>query len=126
MATAEGDALVLDRDWLEGLVSDDSSILVELTQLFEEQSVALAGMLEQGAGCGDVMALRAAAHKLKGSAASMGLRSLSGQLEGLEKLLDAGGMSQEVVAQRCEGVRRELDAAIGELRDYVELRTKNE
>ncbi len=126
MATVEGEYPILDRDWLEGLVSDDASILAELLALFEGQAATLVGVLGVEDGGGDGKMLREAAHKLKGSAASMGLRSLSGQLEGLEKLLDAGGMSQEVVAQRCEGVRRELDAAIGELRDYVELRTKNE
>ncbi|PIE84782.1 MAG: hypothetical protein CSA07_00070 [Bacteroidia bacterium] len=125
MATADGDVLILDRDWLEALVSDDSSILADLLRLFEEQAGVLMGMLEGGLERGDLAELRAVAHKLKGSSASIGLRSLAGQLKELERLLDGGEAPGERLGASCQAIQQGIASAIGELRAYVEQRTKN-
>lgn len=90
----------LDRRVLDQLREDlgDTAALREVISTFLERSPSMLVALREAAARGDVAAVSAGAHAMKGTSATLGARALSQQCAELERLARAGSMS-DVVAQ---------------------------
>jgi HPt (histidine-containing phosphotransfer) domain-containing protein len=96
-------------------MSGDVSGLVELGQLFLTTAEELVARLRIAAAKGDLEALQAAGHSLKGSAVNLGARKLGRLAADLEKRAKAGDVpnAPEIVGQlavELAQVRAELTA----------------
>jgi signal transduction histidine kinase/DNA-binding response OmpR family regulator len=105
----------LDRQVLEQLREDlgDTAALREVIATFLERSPSLLTDLREAAARGDVAAVSARAHAMKGTSATLGARALSEQCAELERLARAGGMAG-VLAQvpAIEAEYRSVDRAL--------------
>ncbi|HWN89944.1 MAG TPA: response regulator, partial [Verrucomicrobiae bacterium] len=90
----------LDRRLLDQLREDlgDAAALREVISTFLERSPSMLTDLREAAARGDVAAVSAGAHAMKGTSATLGALALSSLCAELERLARAGSMS-EVVAQ---------------------------
>jgi signal transduction histidine kinase/DNA-binding response OmpR family regulator len=90
----------LDRRLLDQLREDlgDTAALREVISTFLERSPSMLTDLREAAARGDVAAVSAGAHAMKGTSATLGAHALSSLCAELERLARAGSMS-EVVAR---------------------------
>jgi signal transduction histidine kinase/CheY-like chemotaxis protein/HPt (histidine-containing phosphotransfer) domain-containing protein len=90
---------VLDRRVLDQLREDlgDTAALREVISTFLERSPSMLIALQEAAARGDVAAVSAGAHAMKGTSATLGALALSEQCAELERLARAGSMSEIVV-----------------------------
>lgn len=102
----------IDREHLAGYSGGDEALEAELVTFFAENAVLY---IEELAAAGDAQAWRAAAHKLKGAARSIGALELGMEAEKAERACDdmlAAG-SEEAKRQQLNALTSELERVRG-------------
>ncbi|GAA3544520.1 response regulator [Zobellella aerophila] len=99
----------LDWDGALQNLEGNNALLEELAELFLEECPKLMQEIETTSAEGDAVALRRAAHTLKGSAQVIGARAVGGAALGLETLARAGDLDKLAQA------RRRLEQSLAEL-----------
>jgi CheY-like chemotaxis protein/HPt (histidine-containing phosphotransfer) domain-containing protein len=122
---AEGDAAdapassdVLDRSVLRAWLGDDAAAVASLLQKFRDAAIEAEGNLGHASRRGDLAALMAAAHRLKGAAAAVGAISVGNRASSLEAAAKAGDWSRcrQELGPLATDIRRviaEIDASAG-------------
>jgi len=101
---------VLDRSVLRGWLGDDAAAVASLLQKFRGSAIEAEGHLGDASRRGDLAALMAAAHRLKGAAAAVGAISVGNRASSLEAAAKAGDWS------RC---RQELGPLAADIRRVI-------
>jgi signal transduction histidine kinase/CheY-like chemotaxis protein/HPt (histidine-containing phosphotransfer) domain-containing protein len=101
---------VLDRSILGGWLGDDAAAVSSLLQKFRDAAVDAELQVDDASRRGDLGALTAAAHKLKGAAAAVGAISVGHRASSLEAAAKAGDWS------RC---RQELGPLAADIRRVI-------
>ena len=93
------------RDWLVGQFGDDEALLAEIDARYRADFEAGLAPLRDAVRQGDLAAVRAKAHALKGMALTVGDRDMAAQMLALEQLGAAGD-----AARLSEAAMRLADA----------------
>jgi HPt (histidine-containing phosphotransfer) domain-containing protein len=104
---------VFDEPALLKTVQGDRALLGELTSLFLDEAPTYIGRLRFAIDGGDALAVRSAAHTLKGSAATLTAHRVAALARDLEMLAASGDLA------RATEILPLLEGAIGELRDRL-------
>jgi HPt (histidine-containing phosphotransfer) domain-containing protein len=89
----------------------DKGVAAELASLFLETTEELVRRMSAALAAGDLQALRAAAHTLKGASANVGADALSAAAARVESLAAAPGSHPSECAAAVEAALQEADAA---------------
>ena len=81
-----------DRDFAFEQSGEDEELLAELLELFTDSAVSDLEMIKQGISTQDAEAVGDAAHSIKGSAASLGVKGVSETAYEIEKAGRAGDL----------------------------------
>ena len=91
-------ALKWDKEFALEQAADDAELLEELLEIFKESFQADLLQIEQGLAEGSAGKIAAAAHSIKGAAASLGILGIKELVMQIEKESRAGGV--EIVRQK--------------------------
>ncbi len=119
-AAAQGGAeeeAVLDQALLRDVLGEDMSMLGSYRDMFEETAKPLLVDCRDALARQDTEALKALAHRLKGSSRSLGGLRLAGELSRLEDDIHAG---EPDLAQRLDRVESEMESFLQALHEKVQ------
>jgi histidine phosphotransfer protein HptB len=103
------------------LTEGDEDLLLDLIQLFKQESAELMGQLESAIASGDCDSVRKAAHRLKGASASVGGSKIAAAARLLETM---GAMKKLIGADDLLAQLRELMVDYDRVTDFVGRESK--
>lgn len=99
----------LDREWLDGYVSDDGEFKADFLKLVKIGLNESAKALKEEVGRGDLMAIKASGHKLKGTGLTAGFTELSKLAMAFELLED---LDEEYVNELLKSTLEEINLVL--------------
>ncbi|TKB10345.1 Hpt domain-containing protein [Desulforhopalus sp. IMCC35007] len=91
-------ALDWDKAFAMEQAADDAELLEELLEIFKDSFKTDVGLIEQGINEKDALKISAAAHSIKGAAASLGIQGINDVALGIEMDSRSGGL--DVAAEK--------------------------
>ena len=85
-------ALDWDKAFAMEQAADDADLLAELLEIFKDSFTSDVGLIEQGINEKDALKISAAAHSIKGAAASLGIQGINDVALTIEMDSRSGGL----------------------------------